>query len=183
MRVGHVGMAEIGGQNRQKPLWILLGLIPAQQRICGEDVPHVVQTRAVAVINPAQANPPGQSIERSMNITYVEAITPIGGEQIRRRRQGCVMSMSAFNQILQHRACCCVHRHETGLSELRAADRQNHGFEIDVRELEVPGLAEAQAGHAEQSEWAVVCQRPEFAAGIMARHLECGGQEPPDVVL
>jgi hypothetical protein len=76
-----------------------------------------------------------------------------------------------------------VHRHQTGLSELRAADRQHSGIEIDVRKPEVAGFAEAQAGNAQQSEQAIICPRPELAAGISAGHLKRCGQEALDVFL
>lgn len=183
MRVGHVDMAKIGGQNGQEPLGILLGFVPAHQRVRRENMPHVMQARTVAVSCAAQADLARQSIERSMNVSHIEAITPTGCEHIRRRRQSCALSFSAFDKILQYCARRCVHGHETGLSELCAADRQHCGIEINVRKLEVPGFAKAQAGNAQQSEQAVVCQRPELAAGISARHLKRGGQKTPDVVL
>jgi tagatose-1,6-bisphosphate aldolase len=76
-----------------------------------------------------------------------------------------------------------VHRHKTGFAEFCTADRQHRGIKINIRKLEVPGFAEAQAGNAQQSEQAIICPWPVLAAGISARHLERGGQEALDVCL
>ena len=152
MGIGHVDMAEIGGQNGQEPLGILLGFVPAHQRVRREHMPHVMQARAVAVGCAAQADLARQSIECSMNVAQIEAIAQLGSEQIRRRCLSCAILSAAFDITLKHCARRCVHRHETGLSELRAADRQHSGIEIDVRKLEVAGFAEAQAGNTQQSE-------------------------------
>jgi hypothetical protein len=76
-----------------------------------------------------------------------------------------------------------VHRHKTGLSELRTADRQHSGIEVDVRKFEITGFTEAQTGNAQQSEQAIICPWPEPAACISARHLKRCGQEALDVVL
>jgi hypothetical protein len=72
---------------------------------------------------------------------------------------------------------------QDGICQLRAADRQHRGIEIDVRKLKVASFAEAQAGSAQQSEQAIIRPWPELAAGISARHLERCGQEALDVFL
>ncbi len=118
-----------------------------------------------------------------MNVSHIKAIAQLGSEQVGRRRLGCTMLSAAFDVILKHCARRCVHRHKAGLSELRAADRQHSGIEIDVRKPEVAGFAETQPGNAQQSEQAIICPWPELTAGISARHLDSGGQEALDVFL
>ena len=44
LRIGDVDMAEVGGQDRQATFWVLIGLIPAYERIRGKYVPHIVET-------------------------------------------------------------------------------------------------------------------------------------------
>ena len=146
-------------------------------------MPHVMQARAAAVSCASQADLARQSIECSMNVSHIKAVAQLGSEQIRRRCLGCTMLSAAFEIILEHCARRCVHRHKTGFSELRAADSQHSGIEIDVRKLEVAGFAEAQAGNAQQSEQAIICPWPELAASISARHLKRCGQESLDVFL
>lgn len=69
-------MAEVGRQDRQAALWILIGLIPVDERICGKHVPHIVQTWPVTIGNATQTDLPGQCIESSMNLSPVQAVAP-----------------------------------------------------------------------------------------------------------
>ena len=82
MGIGHVDMTEVGGQNGQEPLGILVGFVPTQQRVGRENMTHVMQTRPVAVIHAAQADLARQSIECSMNVSHIKAIAQLGSEQI-----------------------------------------------------------------------------------------------------
>ena len=58
LRIGDVNMAEIGGQDRQKPAWILIGLIPVYECIRRKCVPHVVQAWSVTIGCAAQSDLP-----------------------------------------------------------------------------------------------------------------------------
>jgi len=80
--IGHVDMTEIGGQNGQKPLGILLGFVPTHQRVRREHMPHVMQARAAAGSCASQADLARQSIECSMNVSHIKAIAQLGSEQI-----------------------------------------------------------------------------------------------------
>jgi len=72
--IGHVDMAEISGQNGQKPLGILLGFVPTHQGVRCKNMPHVMQARAVAISCAAQADLARQSIECSMNVSHIKAV-------------------------------------------------------------------------------------------------------------
>src|SRR5271165_4853506 len=95
-------MTEIGGQNGQEPLGILLGFVPTYQCVRREHVPHIMQARAVTVSCASQADLARQSIECSMNVSHIKAIARLGSEQIRRRRLGCTVPSTAFEIILEH---------------------------------------------------------------------------------
>src|SRR5260370_17962798 len=95
-------MTEIGGQNGQEPLGILLGYVPTHQRVRRENMPHVMQARAMAVSCAAQADLARQSIECSMNVSHIKPVAQLGSEKIRRRRLGCTMLSPAFEIILDH---------------------------------------------------------------------------------
>ena len=59
LRIGDVDMAEVGGQDRQAALRILVGPIPPHERIRSEAVSHIVQTWPVTVGEAAQTDLPG----------------------------------------------------------------------------------------------------------------------------
>src|SRR6266849_4765368 len=73
-------MAEVGGQERQFPLRVLMGPIPVHEGVRGKSVSHVVETRAMIVGRATQTNLPAQRIERSMYISVIQPMAPAGDE-------------------------------------------------------------------------------------------------------
>src|SRR5205823_2338014 len=57
-----------------------------------------------------------------------------------------------------------MQRHQTGLAELGAADRQHPILQIDILKLKIACFAEAQARNAQQPEQAVIDPRPQRTA-------------------
>ena len=94
LRVGDVHMAEVGRQDGQSALGILIGPIPLNERVCRESMPHVVQTRSAIVGRAAQTDLSGQRIKGSMNVSAIQAIPPTGDEQNRRRPPSCPMAIA-----------------------------------------------------------------------------------------
>jgi hypothetical protein len=64
-------MAEEGGQDGKFAFGILIGPIPLHECAGCESVPEVVQARTMMVGWAAQADLPGQHIERSMNVSVI----------------------------------------------------------------------------------------------------------------
>ena len=104
MGIGHVDMAEIRRQNWQQSLRILLGLVPTHQGVRCEHVPHVMQSRAMAFVQAAQTDLARQSIEGSMDVPEIKAITQLGREQIRRCRLSRAILLTAFDIIPENGA-------------------------------------------------------------------------------
>lgn len=69
-------MAEVGRQQRQAALGILIVAIPVHKRIRCKAVSQVMQTGAVTVGRVAQPDLPGQCLEGTMDLSVVQAIAP-----------------------------------------------------------------------------------------------------------
>ena len=67
----------------------------------------------------------------------------------------CSEALSACLILRQHRLGRWVNRDQAGLAELGATNRQQPLLQIDVLELQANGLANPQAGNAEQAEQTV----------------------------
>ncbi len=135
-------MSEVGGQHRQEALGILVGLIPAHERVGREAMPHVMQTRPMTVGRTAQADLPRQGIERSVNFAGIQTIAPARDEQIGRHWSVSPMAASTDEVPVEHLAGGRMQRDETFLAELGPADRQDCGPEVDISKLEIERLAQ-----------------------------------------
>src|SRR5262245_13252741 len=80
VRVGDVHMAEVGRQDRQTALGIVVGPIPLYERPGRESMAHVMQTGAPTVGWTAQTDLPRQGIERSMNVSAIQPTARTGDE-------------------------------------------------------------------------------------------------------
>ena len=47
--IPHIGVAEIGGQGGQQPFDIFAGAIPVEQRLNGESMSEIMDTRPIAL--------------------------------------------------------------------------------------------------------------------------------------
>ena len=56
MCIRNVHMTQIGGQDRQEALRVLIVPIPVQQRFGRKAMPQIMQARSVTVVRAAQAN-------------------------------------------------------------------------------------------------------------------------------
>src|SRR5712691_3108972 len=127
-------MTEVSRQDRQEALWILVGPIPPYQRIRCESVPHVMQTWTVMIGYPAQTDLPGQLIERSMNLSAIQTIAPVGNEQIGGDLSSRPMTFASRDVVGKYFARRCVQRHESALAKLGAADGQHRRLKIQSPE-------------------------------------------------
>ena len=76
-----MGMAQIGGQDRQTPLRIVTTAIPAQQRLNCKTVTKVMQAGPPARIRTAQSNLPGEDVERAVNLALVQTVAVLVYEE------------------------------------------------------------------------------------------------------
>jgi hypothetical protein len=169
-------MSEVGGQERQFALRVLIGPIPPYERAGGESVSQVVQTRAMTVGGAAQTDLPGQRVERPMNISAIQPMAPAGDEHIGGHRPLPPMTCAPAEVIGKRIAGRDVQRYQTSLAELGAADGQHRSLEIDIVKLEVAGFAEPQPLDTQEPEQTVVDPRAQRTAFIAAGHLERGAQ-------
>src|SRR5437867_2498273 len=161
-------MTEVGGQERQFTLWVLMGPIPVHEGVSGKSVSHVVKTRSMTVGRATQTNLPAQRVERSMNISAIQPMAPAGDEQEGGHRALPPMALASAKVIGEHVAGRGMQGHQTGLAEFRAADGQHPGVEVDIVKLEVAGFAEAQPRDTQEPEQTVVDPRAQPPAFIAA---------------
>src|SRR6516164_5310740 len=135
-------MTEVGGQDRQEAFWIQVGPIPRYQRVGCESVAHVMQTWPVIGGYAAQTDLPGQGIERSMNLSAIQTIAPVGNEQIGGDLASRPMTFASRDVVGKYFARRCMQRHESRLTKLGAADCQHRCLKIQVLKLEIARFAE-----------------------------------------
>src|SRR3990172_11704554 len=111
-----------------------------------------MQARTMAVGGTAQADLPGQPIERAVNISAVQAIAPTGHKHIRGHRPLTPMARASAEVRGEHPAGRRMQRDEASLAELRAADGQHPGLQIDILKLKVAGLAQPQTRNTQEPE-------------------------------
>ena len=170
-------MAEVGGQERQFALGVLIGPIPAHECVRGESVSQVVQTWAMTVRGASQADLPGQHVKRSTDICTVQLMAPAGNEQVGGHRSLPPVVVAATDVLSEHAAGRSMHRHQPSLAELSATDSQRLGLEIDILKLEVAGFADTQPRDTQESEQTVVDPGPQLSAFIAAWQGKRGAQQ------
>src|ERR1700704_2882930 len=97
-------MAEIGGQNGQETFWVLIGFVPAYERVRRKSVSHVMEAWATTLGETAQADRSGQCIKRSMDISRVQAVAQAGAEQVWRSCLYRAMTPASRDVVRQHLA-------------------------------------------------------------------------------
>src|SRR3972149_9052413 len=167
-------MTEVGGQERQFALRVLIGPIPVHECVSGKSVSHVVQTRSMTVGGATQTNLPAQRIERSMNVSAIQTIAPAGDEQKGGHRPLLPMAFASADVICEHFAGRGMQRYETSLAEFGATDSQHRCLEIDILKLEIACFAKAQTRDTQEPEQSVVDPRPQLTAFKAAGHVERG---------
>src|SRR3984957_20780840 len=126
---------------------------------------QIVQTRPVAVVRAAQTDAPRSRIERSMNLSPIQAVAPARDEQVRGDRACAPMPLASPDISGQDLAGGGVDRHPSIPTKFGAANGQHAGSQVDIFELEVARFPQAQARDAEQAKEAVINPR-EQRAGI-----------------
>src|SRR5271157_1013750 len=111
-------MAKVGRQQGKSPLGILTGLIPLHEDIRRKAMTQVVQTRAMTVRGAPQADLSRQRIERSMNLSAIQSMAPVGDEQIRGDHSSHPMTPTSGDIVRQHRTGRGMQRHEASFTEL-----------------------------------------------------------------
>src|SRR5258708_39920058 len=101
-----------------------------------------MQTWTVMIGYPAQTDLPGQRIERSMNLSAIQTIAPVGNEQIGGDLSSRPMTFASCEVVGKYFASRCVQRHESRLAKLGAPDRQHRRLKIQVLKLETARFAE-----------------------------------------
>jgi DNA topoisomerase IA len=113
------------------------------ERIRRKAMTQVVQTRAMTVRGAPQADLSRQRIERSMNLSAIQSMAPVGDEQIRGDHSSHPMAPTSGDIVRQHRTGRSMQRHQASFTELGAADRQHRRLQIHILQFEVACFAEA----------------------------------------
>ena len=74
MGIGNMHMAQVGGEDRQQTLRILIAAIPVHQSAICEAMPHIMQAWPVTVGLATQADQARQPVERAGDIGLVEPV-------------------------------------------------------------------------------------------------------------
>src|SRR5947208_826755 len=144
--------------------------------VCRKSMPQVVEARPPLVVRTAQTDLPGQGVERSMNVSAIQSVSPAGDEQIGGHLTLSPMTSASDDVVAEHFTGRRMQRHQAGFAELGAADRQHPRLEIDILKLKITCFAETQARNAQKPEQTVVDPRPQFTAVITTSHLKRSSQ-------
>src|SRR6516225_2863146 len=107
-----------------------------------------------------------------MNRTGIHPVTQAGNKEIGRYRSTRPVMLTPRDVVREHLACRGMQRNESGLPELRAADRQYRVRQIYVLKLEIARFTQAYASDAQQPEQAMIGPWQQCTAFIVVRHLQ-----------
>ena len=122
---------------------------------------EIMQTRPMPIGGAAQTDLARERVERAVDFAAIQAVAPVGHEQVGRDRTPRPMTGAARYVLGHHAARRVMQGDQAGLSKLGALDRQHTCAQIHVRQRELARFAEAQAGDTQQAEQTVVRPGPQ----------------------
>jgi hypothetical protein len=147
-------VSEVGRESWEPPFDVFASAIPLQERLNGEPMAEVVETRTGVVRRCPEADLSGKLPENRIDILKQQPTTTFSDEEIRAAPPvGMFVAARCIpEQDFLRRG---VKRHEARLAELCAADCEDTLLQVDIVAPHPKRFVDAQPGHSEKSEQAV----------------------------
>jgi hypothetical protein len=143
-------MPKVGRQTRQQVLKVGARSIPSDEPVDGRGVSQVVEPRLITGTTVAgDLRPRAQKPQRSLDRRARQALTIAAAEE-RTGRHRVVASVATTTIIDQHSGQVPTQRHEPRLEKLGLPDRENRLVQINITDVKLDSLAQAQSGSVEE---------------------------------